>query len=217
MARTRAVAMSLAILSILALSTLSFAAAADRIAGAIATGQTVKVDARHASCRRKPPFDRGPARSLAENELPHAADHSSDSPPSSKRLTSFLLDQQNPRSASYHKWLTPEQYASRFGLSPVTMKKITDWLQSQGFTIVQAPRAARNLSSSAAPPPKSTKPSRPSSTISRATVETFFATHRSDGSRQLSPAWSADFHGSTTSAPISQAHRAKIYLHLQHR
>ncbi len=28
----------------------------------------------------------------------------------------FLDDLQNPKSPSYHKWLTPEQYADRFGL-----------------------------------------------------------------------------------------------------
>ena len=43
MARTRAVAMSLAILSILALSTFSFAAALIASAGPIASGQTVKL------------------------------------------------------------------------------------------------------------------------------------------------------------------------------
>jgi subtilase family serine protease len=55
-------------------------------------------------------------------------------------INKLLADQQNPHSASYHKWLTPEQYASRFGLSQNDVKKITDWLQSEGFTVVKTAR-----------------------------------------------------------------------------
>ncbi len=172
MARTRAVAMSLAILSILALSTLSFAAAADRITGAIASGQTVKLTAgvplqAQAAVRPRP------RRSFAEDELPHAADQS-DSPPSSKRSTSSF------RSAESALCLLSQMaharaVRQRFGLSQNDAKKITDWLQSQGFTVVKTARG-RNLSSSAAPPPRSTRPSRPSFTISRSTAKHFSPT-----------------------------------------
>jgi len=58
-----------------------------------------------------------------------------------RALNKLLADQQNPRSASYHKWLTPEQYADRFGLSANDLKNLEDWLQSQGFTIVRTARA----------------------------------------------------------------------------
>lgn len=33
-------------------------------------------------------------------------------------LQRLLLDLQDPHSSNYHRWLTPEEYASRFGLSP---------------------------------------------------------------------------------------------------
>jgi subtilase family serine protease len=52
----------------------------------------------------------------------------------------FLEDLQNPNSPSYHKWLTPEQYADRFGLSSSDMNQVTSWLQSQGFTVNRAAR-----------------------------------------------------------------------------
>ncbi|MFY9560166.1 MAG: protease pro-enzyme activation domain-containing protein [Terriglobales bacterium] len=58
-----------------------------------------------------------------------------------RALNKLLADQQNPHSASYHKWLTPEQYADRFGLSANDLKNLVDWLQSQGFTIVRTARA----------------------------------------------------------------------------
>ena len=58
-------------------------------------------------------------------------------------LKQFLQDLQNPSSPSYHKWLTPEQYAGRFGVSKSDVAKIENWLTSQGFTIVQ-PARGRN-------------------------------------------------------------------------
>ncbi|MGA9355965.1 MAG: protease pro-enzyme activation domain-containing protein, partial [Terriglobales bacterium] len=137
MARTRAVAMSLAILSILALSTLSFAAAPDRITGAVSAGQTVRLTT-GVPLRAKPQFDQGrvdPSLKMTYLTLltkPTAAQQ--------QAINKLLADQQNPRSASYHKWLTPEQYASRFGLSQNDVKKITTWLQSEGFTVVKTAR-----------------------------------------------------------------------------
>ncbi|HST12106.1 MAG TPA: S53 family peptidase [Terriglobales bacterium] len=52
----------------------------------------------------------------------------------------LLADQQNPNSPSYHKWLTPEQYADRFGVSAVDMNKVASWLQSQGFAVNRTAR-----------------------------------------------------------------------------
>jgi subtilase family serine protease len=50
-------------------------------------------------------------------------------------LEAFLADQQNPSSPNYHRWLTPEQFGERFGLTPNDLAKITGWLKSEGFTI----------------------------------------------------------------------------------
>jgi subtilase family serine protease len=52
-------------------------------------------------------------------------------------LKQLLADQQNPASPSYHKWLTPKQYADRFGLSPHDITKVTQWLESQGFKVTE--------------------------------------------------------------------------------
>jgi hypothetical protein len=137
MPRIRPAALSLTILSILILSTISVAAAPDRITGPITSGQTARLragiplQARHGS-------DEGevdPSQKMNYITLltsPTAAQQ--------RALTKLLADQQTPHSASYHKWLTPEQYADRFGLSPNDVKKIADWLQSQGFTVVNTAR-----------------------------------------------------------------------------
>ena len=56
-------------------------------------------------------------------------------------LEQLLTEQQDRRSAQYHKWLTPEQYADRFGLSPADIGKVKSWLESQGFSIGHVARS----------------------------------------------------------------------------
>jgi Pro-kumamolisin, activation domain len=59
-------------------------------------------------------------------------------------LDALLAAQQNPTSASFHQWLTPQQYGERFGIAPDDLAKVTSWLQSMGFTVVETP-ASRNF------------------------------------------------------------------------
>ncbi|HEY0163109.1 MAG TPA: S53 family peptidase, partial [Edaphobacter sp.] len=54
-------------------------------------------------------------------------------------LTQLLADQQNPSSPSYHKWLTPQQYGARFGLSSADLAKVQAWLTGKGLKIVEVP------------------------------------------------------------------------------
>ncbi len=50
-------------------------------------------------------------------------------------LDALVQAQQTPGSPSYHKWLTPAEYASRFGLSDSDLEKIQTWLELQGFIV----------------------------------------------------------------------------------
>jgi len=50
-------------------------------------------------------------------------------------LDQLLRDQQDPASPNYHKWLTPEEYAQRFGVSDNDLGKITSWFESQGLRV----------------------------------------------------------------------------------
>src|SRR5262249_44213252 len=59
----------------------------------------------------------------------------------SAELTQLLEDQQNPSSPLYHRWLTPEEYGDRFGLSPTDLSRVTDWLQAQGFHVESTARS----------------------------------------------------------------------------
>lgn len=55
-------------------------------------------------------------------------------------LEQLLKDQQNPASPNFHKWLTPEQYAARFGTSSRDIAGITQWLESEGLTVAHVGR-----------------------------------------------------------------------------
>jgi pseudomonalisin len=61
-------------------------------------------------------------------------------------LQQLLAEQRNPSSANYHKWLTPEQYAARFGMSQDDLDKVSSWLQSQGFGGIRISRGHNEIS-----------------------------------------------------------------------
>jgi len=58
-----------------------------------------------------------------------------------RNLAALLVEQQNPASPNYHRWLSPEEFADRFGLSSADLDKIARWLQNQGFTIDDTARS----------------------------------------------------------------------------
>src|SRR5271157_6533742 len=49
-------------------------------------------------------------------------------PQQQSSLDALLLQQLDPSSPNYHKWLTPEQYADRFGVSPSDISRVANWL-----------------------------------------------------------------------------------------
>ena len=54
-------------------------------------------------------------------------------------LTQKLEQRQTPSSAQFHQWLTPAQFAARYGVSQSDLQAAATWLMSQGFTIDQIP------------------------------------------------------------------------------
>lgn len=50
-------------------------------------------------------------------------------------LDTLLQQQQTPGSPLYHKWITPAEYAARFGLSTSDLNKAKTWLEQQGFSV----------------------------------------------------------------------------------
>jgi large repetitive protein len=55
------------------------------------------------------------------------------SPDQKASLKRLIDDQHNKNSSVYHKWLTPEQFAAKFGPSDDDLATVKTWLQSQGL------------------------------------------------------------------------------------
>lgn len=123
-------------------STLCLAAQPDRIASPIDSSQMVTLPGR-IHPRALPQFDQGPV----EPTLPFSYVTLVIAPSTSqqKALDQLLAQQQDRSSPNFHKWLTPEEYAGRFGLSAHDVGKITLWLKSQGFTLVDVARGRNSI------------------------------------------------------------------------
>ncbi|MGH9447784.1 MAG: S53 family peptidase, partial [Terriglobia bacterium] len=63
------------------------------------------------------------------------------SPDQQTGLTALLQQLQNPASPQYHKWLTPDEFGSRFGLSQDDINKVVSRLQGQSFTVDRIARS----------------------------------------------------------------------------
>ncbi len=61
-------------------------------------------------------------------------------------LGRLLADQQDPASAQYHRWLTPDAFTSRFGPTDADLARITRWLKKKGFTVNSADASTREVS-----------------------------------------------------------------------
>ena len=59
--------------------------------------------------------------------------HRSDS--QEKALEKFIADLHNPKSASYHKWLSAQEFGDRYGVSDSDIKQVSSWLTSHGFKV----------------------------------------------------------------------------------
>src|SRR5271154_187761 len=127
-------------LLILSTSLVSFAAAPDRIAGSIQSGRTVRL-AKSLHRRAQAQYDQGPIDSAAQ--FSYVTVVISPSASQQEDLEQLLAQQQNPQSSNYHKWLTPQEFGERFGLSQNDLSKVTTWLQKQGLEIVSV-AAGRN-------------------------------------------------------------------------
>jgi subtilase family serine protease len=122
---------------VLAAASAAMAAQSDRITVPIDGSQTVVLGGSlHAQAR--PEYDLGPADPSLQ--LPYVVVVVKPSATQQADLEQLLAQQQDSASANYHKWLTPEQYADRFGLSRSDVGRVSIWLRSQGFNVIEAAR-----------------------------------------------------------------------------
>ena len=57
------------------------------------------------------------------------------SPEQEQLLQAYIASQHNPKSPSFHKWLTPDQFGKKFGAAPSDIQQIVGWLQQGGFQL----------------------------------------------------------------------------------
>jgi len=58
-------------------------------------------------------------------------------------LQDLLESQQEKDSPGYHKWVRPEQFATKFGPSSDDLGRVTQWLASEGFTDIKVSRGGQ--------------------------------------------------------------------------
>jgi subtilase family serine protease len=61
------------------------------------------------------------------------------------QLNKLLADQQDPKSAQYHQWLTAQEFTERFGVTPQEFEKLSDWLRREGFQVTGGSPAADTI------------------------------------------------------------------------
>ncbi len=60
-------------------------------------------------------------------------------------LNQLLDAQHNPESPYYHQWLTPEQYAERFGISDADTAQVVGWLKDHGMEVEEVTTGRRSI------------------------------------------------------------------------
>ena len=71
--------------------------------------------------------------------------HLQSSPGQEAALRQLLAEQQDPSSARYQAWLTPEEFGRQFGPAQQDIDVITDWLQSEGFQVTEVAAGRRSI------------------------------------------------------------------------
>jgi uncharacterized protein (TIGR03437 family) len=136
-------------IAILALSATPGVAQRNRITESLRSGRRTLL-ANHIPPQTRSGDDRGPvARNLRMQSLTLALKPSDAQQADLDRL---LAEQQDPSSPNYHRWLTPEEYADRFGVSADDLAKLTDWLKSQNLTVTGTARSRNWVSFSGTAP-----------------------------------------------------------------
>jgi subtilase family serine protease len=125
------------------LSSATYAVGPDRIKGEIDPSHPVAVKGNVHGLAR-PSFDLGRADASKMIHGVTLVFH-----PSAKQqqdLESLLAQQQDRSSPNYHEWLTPAQFADRFGMTRADIQRVAAWLQSQGFAVTSVSNNRNEIS-----------------------------------------------------------------------
>jgi len=104
----------------------------DRIAGAVDRNRMVEVKG-HLNPLARAEFDRGAvAEDFAMRGMSVTVQRTA---AQQAELDQLLAEEQDPASPNFHKWLTPEEFADRFGASPHDLAALRTWIEGHGFTV----------------------------------------------------------------------------------
>ncbi|MFI5317842.1 MAG: protease pro-enzyme activation domain-containing protein, partial [Myxococcota bacterium] len=67
------------------------------------------------------------------------------SPAQAAELAALLAAQQDPSSPEFQRWLSPDEFGARFGMSDADLAQVTAWLRSHGLTVHERDRSRREL------------------------------------------------------------------------
>jgi trimeric autotransporter adhesin len=81
----------------------------------------------------QPQWDQGEAP--ASTQLTHIRLVLARSPEQQAALNQFEQELQETSSPNYHRWLTPEEFGTRFGPADADIAVVTAWLESHGFQV----------------------------------------------------------------------------------
>lgn len=124
-------------------SGISFAVTPDRIAGDLARGPKLALRGNVHGLAR-PEFDLGRADGNRMMHRVSIAFHPSVA--QQEDLDRFIAELGDRNSPNYHRYLTPAQFADRFGMSRNDVSKVVSWLQSEGFTNISVNKSRNEIS-----------------------------------------------------------------------
>lgn len=141
MVKSRALVCLLAVAGIFSGLSYAASAAADRITGDLSSGAKIQLRG-NVPGLAKPEFDLGRADS---SRMLHVVSLSFQPSAAQQNDLNLFLEQLGDRtSPNYHKYLTPAQFADRFGMTQNDINKVVAWLQSEGFLNITVSNS-RNL------------------------------------------------------------------------
>src|SRR6516164_3933943 len=125
------------------LASLSYAAVSDRIQGELTNTRMVQIGGPvHQPASAESDIGRVDGRRL----LPGVSLNFHPSAAQQKDLDKFIAELGDRSSPNYHKYLTPKQFADRFGMSRNDIAKVKSWLESQGFTNIRVSNSRNRVS-----------------------------------------------------------------------
>jgi subtilase family serine protease len=124
-------------------SSLCFAAQSDRITSPIDSSQMVALKGSvHGLAQSR--FDLGRTDSSQQINGVTLVFHPSAAQQAD--LDHLLAQQRDRSSPNYHQWLTPAQFANRFGMTQDDINQAVSWLESQGFTVTSIANSRNQIS-----------------------------------------------------------------------